>query len=370
MLTRLRTAMQALQRIAARIGGSMRTSCLWIVDAGRNGAQRMIQMRRRRAQQDREESRPTQDLQAHFRNVEKGQADRTAQLLEAFSTLASGLGNNHDAADADAMAQLLEAFRAGHGIVRSHRFAHVFNPRTVVSFIYPYYNKKDTILESIGSILSQTPKLCDMSQVEIIVVDDGSDDTSVSTILPPQVMYVWRNKFNYGISRSRNLGAKIANGKYLVFVDPDLVLNSDYIDSVIRGFQNFDQRTVFTGYLYDYHYAGCEDPRAAFGVWEQPDVASGRFLCLAGGNMTIHRDLFAEVGGFDDDLIYGEVEDTLFGYQLSKRPDTKIVFSTKLSVRHIPHPVGLAHKATDASWAVCARKYPEMFHRYIIEGVR
>ena len=289
-----------------------------------------------------------------------------AKLPEEYRTLLKSVKENH----VDRTTQLLQAFNAGHDIVRSHRFAHVFNPQIQISFVYPYYEKKDTILTSINSILSQQPTLCQMSQVEIIVIDDGSEDTSVSTILPPQVMYVWRNKFNYGISRCRNLGAKIANGKYLVFVDPDLVFNPGYIDSILRGFQEFNDRTVFTGYLHDYHYDGCDDPRVAFGVWENPNIATDRFMCLAGGNMAIHRDLFMEVGGFDDDLIYGEVEDTLFGYQLSQRPDTKIVFSTHLSVRHIPHPPGLAHREPDASWAVCARKYPEAFRQIVIEGVR
>ena len=299
-------------------------------------------------------------------HLERLKARAVRRLPDDFKLLLKGTKGH----PAERAARLLDSYVKGEDVLRKHQFAYVFNPTAVVSFIYPYFRKKDTIQRSVNSILSQRPQLCDISQVEIIVVDDGSEDTSASQILPPQVMYVWRNKFNYGISRCRNLGAKIANGKYFVFVDPDLIFNPNYIDSVIRGFQRHGERTVFTGYLYDYHYAGCEDPRAAFGVWEQSDVPSNRFLCLAGGNMAIHRDVFAEIGGFDEDLIYGEVEDTLFGYQLSKLPNTQIVFRTELSVQHIPHPVGMAHKEPDTSWAICARKYPEAYHQIVIEGVR
>lgn len=264
---------------------------------------------------------------------------------------------------------LLLAFMSGKTVIQNHNFGYIFHPGVDISFIYPFYKKADTILRSIESIKSQRISFPDL-KIEIIVVDDGSDETTIVEELPKDVIYVWRNKFQYGISRSRNLGAKIANGKFFVFIDPDLVLNPNYVNSVISQFQQFGHRTVLTGYLRDYFYEGCEDPRTAFGVWESHDVPTGRFLHLAGGNMAIHRDLFAEVGGFDEDLIYGEVEDTLFGYLVGQLPRTQVVYSFGLTVTHIPHAVGLAHKKPITSWDVVAYKYPEAYKKIVIEGIK
>ena len=211
------------------------------------------------------------------------------------------------------LAMLLENFFGGDAQVNQHQFSYIANPKIKISFILPYYKKKPTILNSVKSIFNQSLTLCNKEEVEVIVVDDGSEDTSVSEILPPQITYVWSKKTEFGGSRCRNLGAKLSNGKYLVFLDPDLILNKKYIDSVLKGFKRHGDRTVFTGYLNDYFYEGCDDPRIAFGVWESPDIPCNRFLSLAAGNMAMSRTLFEEVGGFDEDLIYGEVEDTLMG---------------------------------------------------------
>ncbi len=77
--------------------------------------------------------------------------------------------------------------------------------------------------------------------------------------------------------------------------------------------------------------------------------------------MAIHRDLFFEVGGFDEDLIYGGIEDILFGYLASKINKVYVIYSLGMSVRHIPHPVGLAHQNYDLTWEVVSYKYPEFY---------
>ena len=268
------------------------------------------------------------------------------------------------------LAMLLENFFDGDAQVKQHLFKYIANPKIKISFILPYYKKRTTILNSVKSIFNQSLTLCNKDEVEVIVVDDGSEDTSVSEILPPQTTYVWSKKTGFGGSRCRNLGVKLSNGKYLVFLDPDLILNKRYIDSVLKGFKRHGDRTVFTGYLNDYFYEGCDDPRIAFGVWERPDIPCNRFLSLAAGNMAMSRTLFEEVGGFDEDLIYGEVEDTLMGYLIGQKHDTKIVYSTKMSANHIPHPTDLAHRKPEKSWSIVAKKYPEFYQKFVIEGMR
>lgn len=266
-------------------------------------------------------------------------------------------------------AALLHEGLAGASIYRSHSFARILGHTKTMSFIFPYYKKRDEIINAIKSLKAQTYNILGPNDIEIIVIDDGSQEL-LDDVLDDDVIYLRRNKFRYGISRCRNLGAKISSGKVLCFVDPDFIFPPTYVEDLYSEFKKYGNQTVLTGYIFDYFYKGCEDPRGAFGAWENPDRKTRRFLQLAGGHMAIDRKLFFDVGGFDEDLIYGEVEDTYFGYVLSKNPDLSIVFSTKMVVRHIPHPVGLAHGEPSLSYSVSAFKSPDFFKTYVLDGKR
>lgn len=266
-------------------------------------------------------------------------------------------------------ADLLHAVIDGAWIQRSHSFSKILGPTKTISFIFPYYGKRKEIPNAIATLKKQKFNSLRPDDIEIIVVEDGSQD-DLDEVLDPDIIYVRRNKFGYGISRSRNLGAKISSGKILCFLDPDFDFPEDYVENLYGEYLKYGPDTVVTGYICDYFYEGCEDPRAAFGVWDVADRKTRRFLHLAGGHMFIDRNVFFQVGGFDEDLIYGEVEDTYFGFQLSKEVGLSIVFSTKWRVRHLPHPTGLAHGRPDLSFKVAAFKSPEFYKRYALDGER
>ena len=92
----------------------------------------------------------------------------------------------------------------------------------LLSIIIPIYNTEKHLHKCIQSILSLS-----IEQLEIILVDDGSTDTSGS------ICDYWARKYDFikvihkingGVSSARNLGIKIAQGKYIAFIDSD-----DYI---------------------------------------------------------------------------------------------------------------------------------------------
>lgn len=267
------------------------------------------------------------------------------------------------------IASVLHESLAGAAIYRSHSFAKVLGNTKTVSFIFPYYQKKEEIVNAIATLKNQKYSVLNAGDIEIIVIDDGSKEL-LDDVLDDDVIYLRRNKFRYGISRCRNLGAKISSGRILCFVDPDFVFPEDYVETLFEEFKKYGKSAVITGYIHDYFYKGAEDPRVAFGAWETPDRPTRRFLQLAGGHMAIDRTLFFNSGGFDEDLIYGGVEDIYFGYQLSKNPDLSIVFSSKVRVHHIPHPVGLAHAEPQLSYRVAAFKAPDFYKVYIVDGAR
>ena len=87
-----------------------------------------------------------------------------------------------------------------------------------VTVFIPVYNRERYIGEAIESILAQT-----FSDFEILLVDDGSTDSSVDKIRSfsdPRIRLVC-NEENLGIPRTRNKGIEHARGQYMAMLDSD-----------------------------------------------------------------------------------------------------------------------------------------------------
>ena len=93
----------------------------------------------------------------------------------------------------------------------------------LISFIIPVYNVEKYLNECVDSILSQ-----EFKDYEIILVDDGSTDTSgviCDEYAKKHANVIVEHKPNGGSSDARNVGIKLARGEYVLFVDSD-----DYIE--------------------------------------------------------------------------------------------------------------------------------------------
>ena len=259
---------------------------------------------------------------------------------------------------------------ATNAVIHERKFAKVAGPRKLISVIYNYYMKSSTILTSLERLRQQKLSRCSADDIEIILVDDGSEGEDLLEKLPDEVTYLWQRKYGYGIARAKNTGAKISNGRYLIFLDPDILIHEEYIDAMLDGFATYGDEIVQCGYIWDYHFQGCPDPRVEFGVWENPNRPTRRFYQIAGGNMAIAREMFQHTPGFDEDLIYGGVEDLLFGYQYGKLPGAAVYFNKKMEAWHIPHPPSPAHADPAKSWNVVRVKHPEFYDAYFVKGLR
>lgn len=102
---------------------------------------------------------------------------------------------------------------------------------SLVSIIIPAYNTEKYIENCLRSITNQT-----YNNLEIIVIDDGSTDETY------KLCKSWENKderlriikkSNTGVSDTRNIGIKLANGKYIVFIDSDDYVSDDYVETLV-----------------------------------------------------------------------------------------------------------------------------------------
>lgn len=111
----------------------------------------------------------------------------------------------------------------------------------VASVIIPAYNVAPFISVAVRSVLDQT-----MPQLEIIVVNDGSTDSTEQTVRAmedPRVQLVTRP--NGGVSAARNTGLDMARGRYIAFLDADDAMEPTNLEEKIAVLRNGKAHWVF-----------------------------------------------------------------------------------------------------------------------------
>ena len=98
----------------------------------------------------------------------------------------------------------------------------------LISVVIPVYNGEKYIRDSVNSILNQTYK-----NIELIIVDDGSTDRSVSIIKSLNKNIKILKQKNKGQSSALNIGWKNSNGKYLSYLSADDKINSNCFEELI-----------------------------------------------------------------------------------------------------------------------------------------
>lgn len=106
-----------------------------------------------------------------------------------------------------------------------------------ISVIVPTFNEEKVIGECLSSLLSQSVK-----DYEVIIVDDGSNDNTKEIIQSFSVKLYEQN--HQGPAMARNLGAKHATGKILVFVDGDMVFDANFLKNLTKPI--LDDKTTGT----------------------------------------------------------------------------------------------------------------------------
>ena len=123
------------------------------------------------------------------------------------------------------------------------------NHKPEVSIISPLYNKERYILRLLRSIQYQT-----FHNIEIIFVDDNSQDNSVQLIQELQKMdkriILVQNKKNKGTFVTRNIGVQFSSGKYITIPDGDDIISKDIIKTCHAYAEKFKYEMIrFNSYI-------------------------------------------------------------------------------------------------------------------------
>lgn len=127
-----------------------------------------------------------------------------------------------------------------------------------VSIIIPVYKVEDYLRKALDSVAAQT-----FSDIEVIVINDGSPDNCLSIIKEYTERYPnFRliDQQNAGVFAARNAGLNIASGEFVTFLDSDDYLSPDFIERLYLAAIDTGADIVDCGYFFYFPKSGLNLP--------------------------------------------------------------------------------------------------------------
>lgn len=167
------------------------------------------------------------------------------------------------------------------------------------SFILPTYNRKDTIIDSVKSVLNQNyPNNC----YEIIIVDDGSTDKTENLIkntffkeLNNNIIKYYKNSKNQGVCSTRNIGLSKANNEWIAYIDSDNSIYKNFLQSYHLAIMlNRNTKVFYAKFKRRY------SKKIIGENFSHSKLLKGNFIDL--GVFVHHKTITDEIGLFDSNL--------------------------------------------------------------------
>jgi GT2 family glycosyltransferase len=245
------------------------------------------------------------------------------------------------------------------------------------SVIIVSYNNLELLKNCLASLDSARKG----EEVEIIVIDNNSENSVVSYLEAKQDIVLIKNSQNEGFGRANNHGAKIANGKWIILLNNDTVVPIDFFSKIESFFLRYPQCALMgplvlsadgmpqpTFYNSDYYRqhifptrlfrkfvsvlsfgTSVEEKKSilqraardySFVITHDVEVLSGVCLCM-------DRKVYEDIGLFDEHY-FMYVEDMDFCLSARKH-GYRLAFFPELSIKHFIKPI---KQKSSISWTV------------------
>ncbi|MGE4457046.1 MAG: glycosyltransferase [Arcobacteraceae bacterium] len=229
------------------------------------------------------------------------------------------------------------------------------NPK--VSIIIPVYNQYKFTYKCLKSILENTQNI----DYEIIIADDVSNDETVNINNYIKNIKVVRNKKNLGFLLNCNNAVKFASGKYIHLLNNDTQVQKKWLSSLIELIESNDNigmvgsKLVYPdgrlqeagGIIWNdasgWNYGKLGDPsKPEYNYVKEVDYISG-------ASIMIKKDLWNQIGGFDERYAPAYYEDTDLAFEV-RRHGYEVMLQPKSLIVHFE---GISH-GTDTGTGIKA----------------
>lgn len=228
-----------------------------------------------------------------------------------------------------------------------------------VSIIVLNYNKGEYTFNCLSSVLRNT----EPGTYEVILVDNGSTEEESKAILKKlENVKILTPPENLGFIKGNNHASKHANGKYLLFMNNDTIVLKGWLEALLRTFER-DEKVGVVGSKFIYPNGTLQE--AGSMIWKDgsargygrnasdPSKPEYQFVrevdFCSGASLIVRKDLFDEVGGFNEFYVpaYFEDVDLCFaarkrGYKTMYNPFSVVVhYEGVTSTRDVHNPNGV-----------------------------
>jgi len=237
------------------------------------------------------------------------------------------------------------------------------------SVVIPTFRRPDTLLRVLEALGRQTAP----PEFEVVVVDDGSEDSTAERLRAYRAPYPLRCFFqeNSGPARARNRGVEESRGEIVLFLGDDTVPEAAFLDVHARahaerrdhpvavlGYTTWPRERQVSPFLHHINEYGLQ-----FGYGLIEDRESVPFNFFYTSNISLPRRLLEEAGLFDTTFPHAAWEDIEIAYRLTNQ-GMKIVYRPEAIARHY-HDITFAsfrrrQERSGEAAAVFFEKHPEL----------
>jgi GT2 family glycosyltransferase len=192
--------------------------------------------------------------------------------------------------------------------------------KPLVSIIILNWNGDGLIQECLSSLAQ-----LEYAPIEIIVIDNGSIDSSLPYLLCQKSILLIENKENTGFAKGNNIGFSRASGKYIAVLNNDTTVDATWLNNPVQFLEQDDRIGSISCRQMNFMYRGIIDVLYhtiskdlsfyPFGrgirIEDLPEALKPGFVLSASGGSAIYRkNMIDKIGGFDERFFaYGEDAD-------------------------------------------------------------
>ena len=216
-----------------------------------------------------------------------------------------------------------------------------------ISIIFPSYNGERFLKRNLNSI----KKLSYLNEIEIIIVDNNSTDSSIEIIKSYKKeinIKLIEQKVNLGFAKACNIGTLYAKGEFVFFTNQDVIYPSNFFQKLIKDYYDyrFDQEIILSpAVIFEgngIHYFGAKIHFLGFSY--TPDVLKKlpnqkivkTTQRITGCTFFLKKELFLEIGGFDN-IFFMYCEDTDISLRILRK-------GLKIYTTNVPYLIHQKHE--------------------------